>query len=268
MKKYLLLVLTVLFFTVSASDALAARTASASATPAEAASTSLLSQINNLKDKIASKVASLKLVEKRGIIGTVTEASGTQITINDIQNQTRFIDVDEITKFTSPDKKANFGISDISKDMTISVLGLYNKDSRRILARFVDVVDLPIYISGTVTNIDKTNYTVTVETADKQQEVVDIEAYSKINSYSVDDPTTPTRSGFSKMAVNEKVLVIGTPNQKEKNRASADRILVFPDFGGSAQPLEASPTGDLTPTKGSAKTTTPTGKKITPTQIP
>ena len=50
---------------------------------------------------IASRVAQLKLVEKRGIIGTVTNVTNTQITLSDIQNNTRFIDVDELTKFTS-----------------------------------------------------------------------------------------------------------------------------------------------------------------------
>src|SRR3990167_5640769 len=80
---------------------------------------------------IASRVAQLKLVEKRGIIGTVTNVTNTQITLSDIQNNTRFIDVDELTKFTSAKSKETFGISDITKGTTLGILGLYNKDSRR-----------------------------------------------------------------------------------------------------------------------------------------
>ena len=78
-----------------------------------------------------------KLVEKRGIIGTVTDSSDTQITVTDIAGNIRFVDVDELTKFYSSDSKT-FGISDIKNGMTIGVLGLYNKQSRRILAREVN----------------------------------------------------------------------------------------------------------------------------------
>src|ERR1700704_3295 len=100
-------------------------------------------QINSLKSRIASKVAQLNLVEKRGIIGTVTEASGTQIKLTDIQNNIRFVDVDELTKFSSPSAKDTFGISDLTKGTLVGVIGNYNKDSQRILARFVDVVTFP-----------------------------------------------------------------------------------------------------------------------------
>src|SRR3990167_5837024 len=95
---------------------------------------------DQLISNIASRVAQLNLVEKRGIIGKVTEATNTQITLSDIKGDTRFVDVDELTKFSSPNAKGTFGISDITKDATVGILGLYNKESRRILARFVNVI--------------------------------------------------------------------------------------------------------------------------------
>lgn len=238
------------------------QTASSSAKPTEKPSTGLLNQINTLKDKIASKVAELKLVEKRGIIGTITETTTTQITLTDVQNQTRFIDVDEITKFSAEDD-SDFGISDLKKDTKVSILGLYNKESRRILARFVTVVALPEYFSGTVTAIDKPNYTITVETADKKSIIVDIESGTKTTSYSIDDPE-PIRSGFSKITEGEKVFIVGTPDEKEQNRYSGDRILLFPDFSGSAEPLETDTTPAPTGKVSTTGTLTPT-KKVTPT---
>ena len=77
-------------------------------------------QINQLKDRIASRVAELKLVQRRGIVGTANEISDTQITLTDVQNNTRFVDVDELTKFASPSAKGSFGISDIGKGNTSS----------------------------------------------------------------------------------------------------------------------------------------------------
>src|SRR5258708_15011712 len=71
-------------------------------------------QINNLKTKIASRVAQLNLVEKRGMIGTVVQTSGTEIQLTDMQNNIRFVDVDELTKFSSSSAK-DIGISDLTK---------------------------------------------------------------------------------------------------------------------------------------------------------
>ena len=90
-------------------------------------------KINSLKDKIASRVAELKLVEKRGFYGAVIEISGTQLTVTDQKNATRFIDVDELTKFSSPSAKESFGISDITKGTKIAIIGLYNKQSKKEL---------------------------------------------------------------------------------------------------------------------------------------
>ncbi|CAN5123438.1 hypothetical protein BH11PAT1_BH11PAT1_1170 [soil metagenome] len=268
MKKTIIISLIALLFVQTTSLSLAVTVASSAATPTtKAASSGLLNQINSLKDKIASKVAQLKLVEKRGIIGTVTETSATQITLNDLQDQTRFVDVDEITKFTSEDSKADFGISDLTKGKQISILGLYNKESRRILARFVDVVAFPEHIVGTITRVDKVNYTITIASTDKKEIVVDIESTTKINSYSIDN-TDPVRAGFSKMSQGEKVMVIGKADTKEKNRVSATRILLFPDFAGSAGTTEAdstpTATSKLTPTVTTKVTPLPT-KKLTPT---
>src|SRR5690349_18838483 len=79
---------------------------------------SISQQINNLQERIATRVAQLKLVDHRGIIGTVTDVTQTQIALADIQGNTRFIDVDEITKFSNPSAKGTFGISDIKKGQT------------------------------------------------------------------------------------------------------------------------------------------------------
>ncbi|MBI2032944.1 MAG: hypothetical protein HYT10_00525, partial [Candidatus Levybacteria bacterium] len=118
--------------------------------------------LNNLKDRIASRVAQLNLVEKRGILATVEKVTDTQITVIDKRGDIRLIDVDELTHFSSPSAKGTFGISDITKGSYLDILGLYNKQSKRLLARFVDVVSIPVYIHGAVMSQDLENFTVTV----------------------------------------------------------------------------------------------------------
>lgn len=177
---------------------------------------------------IASRVAQLKLVEKRGIIGTVTSATNTQIAIIDIQNNTRFVDVDEFTKFTSAKSKGVFGISDITKGTTLGILGLYNKESRRILARFVTVVSLPTLIHGGISSIDDKNFTVGVLTIDGKKFTVDIDYTTTTYSYTAS--TGHIKSGFSKMKEGYNIIVTGSQDAKNENRISATRVVIFPEI--------------------------------------
>src|SRR4051812_49382042 len=101
MKKLLLLSLSLATFLIIVPAAQAVSptpkpTTAAATTPTKAALDKKLNeQINQLKEKIASRVSELNLVEKRGMIGTVTEISGSKITMKDVQGNTRFVDVDE-----------------------------------------------------------------------------------------------------------------------------------------------------------------------------
>lgn len=213
--------------------------------------------ISDLKDRIASRVAQLKLVERRGIIGTVTEASDTQLTITDVKDNMRFIDVDELTKFASPSAKGSFGISDITKGSKIGALGLYNKQSRRILARFVDVVVQPKVIHGAIASIDGENFTIKVVSQKGDTTTVDIENITKTLSYT--KATGLIRSGFSKIQQGQRIIVIGFPAVKEKARVIASRIIIFPDTPKSPKIVIPDTTveEEILPSTGS-------GKKLTP----
>lgn len=188
---------------------------------------SLTEKINDLKDKIASRVAELNLVEKRGILGTVSTKTATQITIKDKKGVTRSIDVDEITKFTSSGD-SDFGISDIENGTVIGAVGIYNKQSKRILARFIDVINLPQVINGVITNTDEDEFTVTIVTEDKKEYIVDIEKITKTNSYTTEDEIE--KAGFSDIFVGERAIITGYMDKDEEDRVTATRILLFPDY--------------------------------------
>lgn len=192
---------------------------------------SLSDQINDLKNKIASRVAELNLVDKRGIIGTVQEVKNTQITITDPQEQTRIIDVDAITKFSSSSAKSSFGISDITKGTTISVIGLYNKQSRRILARFVESTTVPQFVSGTITDVNKPDFSFTVTDADGKKKIIDVENFTKTNTYTKDDEMVKT--GFSKMTAGTRAVVTGYPSKTDTDRLTGLRILLLPEVAGN-----------------------------------
>lgn len=195
------------------------------ATPTPTAS-SIQDQVDQLKNKIASKVAELKLVERRGIIGTVTDSSDTQITLSDPKGDTRFIDVDELTKFYSSDN--SFGISDIKNGMTLGILGLYNKQSRRILAREVNDISLPPkVIYGGIGAIDSKNFEITVVKENGAKVIVVVENITKTYSYSTG---ALDKSGFSKMQETQTVMVIGFTDKQDPNKLLATRIIIFPQI--------------------------------------
>lgn len=187
----------------------------------------LNAQINELKEKIASRVSELNLVERRGMIGIVSEVSGNKITLKDVEGKTRFVDVDEITKFSSASNKT-FGLSDLTKGTRISVLGLYNKQSKRILARFINMSVDPTIIHGAISALDTKNFFITITTVDKKQIKLDIQTSSKIFSYSQKDGLA--RSGFSKLEVGERIMAIGFPDKKDATTIVPTRVTGFTDI--------------------------------------
>lgn len=218
---------------------------------------SLETQINDLKNKIASRVAELKLVEKKGIIGTVTDSSDTQITLSDLTGNTRFVDVDELTKFSSSLSKS-FGISDVEKGQTLGVLGLYNKQSRRILAREVNVLSKPPkIIYGGISVIDNKNFEITIVKENGQKVVVSVENVTKTYSYSDGELT---KSGFSKINVAQTIIVIGLFDKNDPDKILATRIILFPDIDISSKINLAPSSPTIVPSTGSGKKLTPITK--------
>lgn len=222
----LLTILTLLFVQTTIPVSAITTTPAKASTPATKTTedSSLNNKINDLKEKIASRVSELNLVEKRGVIGTIVEVSGDNLTIKDVNGDSRIIDVDEITKFSSGTlSKSSFGLSDMKKTMRISVLGLYNKQSKRLLARFIKTSIDPVFLSGTITDIDKKNYHITITTPDKKQHLVDILTTTKTQIYNKESGLK--KSGFSELIVGGRVTVLGYPNKKDPTLLSAERIL-------------------------------------------
>jgi hypothetical protein len=235
MQKLLSIIITL---TLTYSLTMTAAHAASSPTPESATSSAeigekLNEQINELKERIASRVAELNLVEKRGIIGTVKETTGNQITITDMNGKTRFVDVDEITKFSSSSVKNGFGLSDLTKGTKISILGQYNKQSQRILARFINGFTTPTFLSGRISDIDKKNFTIAITSEDKKETTVDIETFSTISSYSKDDGIS--KYGFSKLEIGDKITVTGFPDKKDPKMLVASRILILNELPQNPQ---------------------------------
>jgi hypothetical protein len=228
MKKLsLFLCLIIIFFGLTTSLSYAqTKKPSPTLTP-EASESAELKTIEKIKEMVADKVSKLNLVEKRGFIGTVQDTSNTQITVQDTQGKKRFVDIDELTKFQeSIGSTKTFGISDISKGDRLSFVGNYNKDTERLLARFVTKTSsIPQYVQGEVTEVDEKGFTITVTTAKNEKYIIDIERATTTKSYEPNEGVQ--KSGFSQVEVGERIIAVGFPDEDEKNRISGTRILHF-----------------------------------------
>jgi hypothetical protein len=229
-------------------------TPKATATPAS--TTPKDTQVEKIKDLVASRVAELKLVDKKGLVGYVKSTTNTQIVITDSHGKEIKIDIDELTKFTSPTDKETFGISDVKKGDLLSLIGLFNKQTERLLARFVEVAsNIPQNIDGVVVAIDDDNFTIDVADAAGKVRKVNIETSTKTFVFEEGDTV---KSGFSKIETGERIIVVGFDDKNEKDQINASRITRLADIELSPELKKAA--------AGSVKeTTTPT---VEPTDKP
>lgn len=246
------------FLIISAFFFLNTRAFAVSPTPASPTQ-GQIDQIEKIKEMVASKVAELKLVEKRGILGKVKETTGTKITVIDNKGNGRTVDTDELTKFQDDvGSSKTFGISDIKKDEQFSFIGLYNKDTERLLARIVTRIhSIPTLFEGMVTDKNLAQFALTVVDALGAKKVINIENTTKTNVHSQEGVL---KSGFTKINAGQRILVVGFTDTKDKNQINATRITHFESLPPSSQMAKFAKNnnGDEIPVSSGS------GKKLTP----
>lgn len=246
-----------LIFNISA---VMAQTATPKPTVKETVNEKLNSQINTLKDKIASRVTELNLVEKRGVIGEVTETTTNKITLKDLQGKTKLVDIDEITKFSSSASRT-FGLSDLTKGTKVTVLGLYNKQTKRILARFITTSVDPVFLTGGISEIDPQNSTVTLTSADQKKTKIDIGNTTKLSSRGEDN--TLTKIVFSRLALSDRISVVGFPDKTAPGLIVASRVIVLSGLPKDPKIIISEPSPVLSPAV--SPTSAPNTRRVSPT---
>lgn len=240
-----------------------------------------LKQIKILKEKIATKVAELRENEMSAIAGTVKAVEESSMTIQSLKGERRVTMSEDVQVYMLSDKgRSDSNAAKIKQGDTISAIGYVETGKQTLVASYIYIRNQTTqHFSGNITDIDRTNFTITVK--GKQQEfLVDIEKYTKTMAFDRKQDAM-VRTGFSKLAVGDTVHVAATPNAKEENRFSALRIasLTFDSLtppSPTATPAKtasasASPAKKTTPTpteKPAAATKTPTPPKSTTTPKP
>lgn len=191
-----------------------------------------IERVQRIKDIVASKVAELNLVEKKGIIATITEVSSTEIKAIDYKNKNITVDVDELTNFDFEDE--DFGISDLEVGEVYSFVGLYNKDSEKLLARFVSQPNsIPNYLEGAISEINEDDFQITIVDAQGKSTTIDIE--TSTDTMLVDAQGGLEDSGFSAFEVGQRVIAAGFINDDDE--FAVTRVIHFEEIPPAVEVL-------------------------------
>jgi hypothetical protein len=214
-------------------------------------------QIEDLKDRLATKAAELSQTQRSAIAGPVKATSISSFTVETKTKDMKIELTDDIKVIQYlKGKRTVLTTDDIAKGDNVIVFGFYDSTLDLIKASvvFIDGTH-ETRVSGKITEIDKVNFTITVQGPGNTSTLVDVEKTTRAFDWVMGKGLE--KGGFSKLAVGSLCTVTGTPVPKETNRISASRIIqVVTQEAAAAQ--TATPSATLKPTTATTKTITPT----------
>lgn len=183
-------------------------------------------KIEDLKDRLATKVAELRQTSRRGIFGTVKSTSITSFVVETKTKDVKIELTDEIKVIQYlKGKRTSLATEDIAKGDTVAVLGEYDTTLDLLKASVVFIQGaLPERVNGTVTVRDEKAFTLAIGTAQNQTYTIDIEKATKTLVWDREKKEI-VKSGFSKIATGSAIHVLGSPVARQERRVSATRIL-------------------------------------------
>lgn len=241
------------------SRAVLAATATPAATPKTSTASATTKKIEDLKDRLATKVAELRQTSRRAIHGTVKSTSITSFVVETKTKDVKIEMLDEMKVMQYlKGKRTMLTTEDIAKGDVVSVFGEHDATLDLLKASVVFIqASVPARVSGIVSARDDTEFTLSITTPQHQTYTIDIEKATKAFAWDRSKKEI-VKSGFSKIIVGATTHIVGFPVPKKENRISADRIL---DLGNLASPIEQVTPSTPTPTENLASPSASPPKK-------
>lgn len=216
--------------------------------------------LDDLKARLATKVAELRTVVKRAMYGTVKSVSLTAATIETKTKDIKLELTDDVmVSQLISGKRATLPIEDLAAKDTVTVFGDYDETLDLLKAQYI-FIESPSSLSrvtGTVADVDQEEFMLTVNTKEGKTVLIDIEKATKTNVWTKDGGIV--KGGFSKIGVGDTIHVVGKPVAKTDNRVSATRILDLGNITGVMTPT-VTPTRMASPSATAKTTPKPTPK--------
>jgi hypothetical protein len=186
-------------------------------------------QIDEFKEKIATKVAQLqKKTNNKAIAGFVEEISGNKLRIKTADNDSFEINVDSlITKYyqIKGSQMLEINFSELKKNQYIIASGLI--DNNKVTANFIYLDEPFLVMSGKVTEVNKTEYYLKVLTNEKEVYLLDIETTTRQLILNI-KTINLEKTGFSKIKEGDTIYFVIKNSKEKKERYSAEKILIIP----------------------------------------
>ncbi|MCL5675704.1 MAG: hypothetical protein M1120_01095 [Patescibacteria group bacterium] len=236
-----IIIITIIIFMPSKTG-FAQNSASQTATPSETRD----QQITELKQKIATKVAELKILSPQAIAGTIKTLSDQKIILNSNNNDID-VEIGSDTALSRVDQNNNsktLKIGDLNTGDNLIAWGNFNKETDTLTADSVVLRDMPQFLAGQIKSVDKKNYQFLMTSNGK-----DISYLFDVNpptrTYTIGNGNKLAKSGFSQLEKGQTVYVfgfIGKTTKDGQTLLSTLRIIIL------KEPTTASsPTPTLTP---------------------
>ncbi len=219
-----LIVLFLIAFCITARVYATTPTDTPTASPTEA-QPEKTQQIEDLKERLATKVAQLRQTQRKALFGTIKAVSISTITVETKTSDVKIELTDEI-KIVQIIKgtRTELGEQDLAKGDVVSVFGDYGANLDLLRAKIIFIQGtFATKISGIVQEVDEKNFVLTIETPEKQLYTIDVERTTATTMWAEDKGLE--KSGFSKIEVGHVLHITGTSVPKKDRRISATRIV-------------------------------------------
>lgn len=186
--------------------------------------------IQDLKDKLATKVAELRKQNQKAVSGVIESIEAKSITIKDADGKSVKVTLDDVlTKAYTINGvvKREVKVDTLKKGDYIIIAGPYTATTVTANAIYKD--DQYLVGSGKITDVNATDFTLAVATEDKENLTLDIENTTKrllIDSKTLEKETI----GFTKIKEGDTVHYVlkKTGLERVKDRYAALRIVIIP----------------------------------------
>lgn len=211
-------------------------------------------KIDDLKERLATRVAELKTQNKKAFYGVIKEKNDGKIVLSngDITMTVTYDKDIKIAVRTLAGKKSDTDDKMLTVGSNVVAFGTLDLDQKTILAKYLLIHDQPIALVGTVKSVD-TKVGSFVITGTDGETTLEYEINTKCRMW---DGDALVSCGLSKVKPTDKVIVRMTGNNKA-NKGVALRIVLLPT---QAAPDATTPAPT---TKTTPATTSPAAKPTT-----
>lgn len=194
-------------------------------------------KIEDLKERLATRVAEIRSKSKKAFYGTIAEKDDITFTVENGENKTAVVidDQTDVEMITASGKN-KIGASTLEVGDKIAAFGILDLDQKTILAKYVIMRTLPITVYGKIKEIDQNKGVITLSDVNGENYQMDYEIRTKCMIWNSEDDKISS-CGLSK--INPDDLIFARIQEgEEKGSYTILRLLVLPSTKPQAQITE------------------------------